>query len=74
MEREIKMEKGEQLKLQKMFKASHVTVRKALRGQAHSLLAQKIRFAAKKMGGREIEYVDNKQLKKYENENEGRIR
>ena len=55
---EILVGTGVKGKLKEMFRVSSPTVRFALRGETSTLLAQKIRGAALKMGG-----VEKKQIK-----------
>jgi hypothetical protein len=52
---EIRVKHGEVTRLMKQYGVSAPTVRKALRYETHTLLAQKIRSAAKARGGREME-------------------
>lgn len=52
--RKIECEHGMNEKLQKVFKTSHVTVRRALRFESKSPLANKIRAYALKNGGVEL--------------------
>lgn len=49
--KKIECEHGMNEKLQKIFKTSHVTVRRALRYESKSELANKIRTYALKNGG-----------------------
>jgi DeoR/GlpR family transcriptional regulator of sugar metabolism len=52
--KKIILDTGCKTKIAKAFKVSAPTVRKALSFQTHTLLAQKIRGMAIKLGGREI--------------------
>jgi hypothetical protein len=51
---EILVKQGEKKELAKLFRKSHVTIRRALRGSTETLLAKKIRKAAIERGGMEV--------------------
>ncbi|MDR0385238.1 MAG: hypothetical protein LBH60_04090 [Prevotellaceae bacterium] len=57
MARKIEVSIGDNKRLCEMLGCSHVAVTKALRGFDRTLLALRIRKAAKEIGGREIKEV-----------------